>query len=184
MSKLNQMLASCRLLSRHCTVRRCLPTTLAYHRHQNYCSLIKKSPNDFEVKESEDLNFSYQEINVPENLKMNKLINLNLKAKLNPISKPGSFTADLFLGKMDTDFLFYPKLITSRKEYITLHLQNAMIERNFRDTVCKENAYDLLQSFGFLDIWKLSMTERCSIFEAMGASMCKDILYKQVGDAW
>ena len=162
-------------------VRKCLAASLIHRQSdQGYCSLIKKSPNDFEVKESEDLNFDYQQINIPENLKMDKLINLNLQKKLTPISKPGSFTADLFLGKLDVDFLFYPKLITSRKEYISLHLQNTMIERNFRDTVCKENAYALLQNYGFLNIWKLSMTERCSIFEAMGASMCEGILYEQV----
>lgn len=179
MSKLSQVLSSYRLLSRHCMARRCLTSTLL-DRQQGYSSLIKKSPNDFEVKESEDLNFNYQQINVPENLKMDKLINLNLKGKINSISKPGSFTVDLFLGKLDTDFLFYPKLINSRNEYLSLHLQNVMIERNFRDTICKENAYELLESYGFLNIWKLSMTERCSIFEAMGASMCEDILYKQV----
>ena len=81
---------------------------------------------------------------------------------------------------MDTDFLFYPKLITSRKEYLQLHLQNVMIERNFRDVVCKEDAYLQLKQFGFFDLWKLSMTERCSVFESIGSSMCHDILYKQV----
>lgn len=182
MSRLSQALLSYRLLSRPCQVRRCLAAPLASRSSQaNYCSLVKKSPNDFEVKESEDLNFNYQQMNVPADLKMGKLINLNLKAKLDPIKKPGSFTSDLFLGNMDTDFLFYPKLITSRKEYLSLHVQNVMIERNFRETAVKDDAYDLLESFGFLNIWKLSMTERCSIFEAMGASMCQDILYKQVG---
>lgn len=167
-------------LNRQCLIKAQCLTDKWMNKKMNYCSLIKKHPNDFEVKESEDLNFNYQTLNIPEVLKMNQLTNLFLREKLTPLKKPGSFMVDLFIGKLDTDFLFYPKLITTRKEYLQLNIQNAMIERNFRDTISQKDGYELLKDYGFLNIWKLSTTEQCSIFESMGASMCKDLLYKQV----
>lgn len=146
----------------------------------NYCSVVKKSANEFEVQESEDLNFNYQHLNIPKDLKLEKLENLHLKEKIDLISKPGSFTADLFLGKIDTDFLFYPKLITDRTEYLKLNRQNVAIQRFFRDLVCKEGSEELLKSYGFFNVWRLSMTEQCAVFESMGNSMSNDILIKQV----
>ena len=80
------LLSSFKLLNRQCIIKRYLKSI---GRQQNYSQLIKKSPNDFEVQESEDLNFNYQEMEIPKDLEMNKIANLDLKNKLEQISKPG-----------------------------------------------------------------------------------------------
>lgn len=178
MSKLNLISSSYRLLNQQCLTRRYLRSL--GKQTANYCQLVKKSPNEFEVQESEDLNFNFQEMDIPKDLKMDKLVNLNLKAQIDKISKPGSFVAELFLGKIDCDFLYYPKLVNARKDYLRLAIQNAMIRRNFRDTICKPDSNELLRKYGFFNLWNMSMTEKCSIFESIGASMADGLLYKKV----
>jgi len=123
---------------------------------------------EFEPKEVIDKTFELKELDLPNNIKIEPIKSLKVKDAIEKVSKNGSFVKNLFLGKFDQDFLTYPNLIQTRTEFIKLLTQSEVIDRYFRIFVQDEKT---LSDLGFFKLWKLSITEMMSVFEAIGSSL-------------
>lgn len=93
------------------------------------------------------------------------LTSLNIEAKIEKLEKPGSFAADLFIGKYDDDFLTYPDPLFDRVECKHVLDQMQMI-RQLWPKIWNDNLQ--LQKYNFFNLYQLSVTEMMSAFEAIG----------------
>lgn len=140
-----------------------------------------KTLEDFEPKEILNKTVDLKELDLPNHVKIEPIKSLKIKDSIEKISKNGSFVKNLFFGKFDRDFLSYPHILQTRNEFIKLLTQSEMVERYFKLFIQNQNA---LKDLGFFNLWKLSITEMMTVFEAVGSSVAiktEDLDFKQVG---
>jgi hypothetical protein len=119
-----------------------------------------------------DDNFDYPLIDVSKKLPLQP-IRYGIELSSDRVDKTGSFIANLFLGQFDRDFLKYPSVLYSRKEFMIVREQYEMVKQHFNKIFSEPNSQATLNKLGFQNLWLLSRTEMIHLFEAVGASFGK-----------
>ncbi|KAH7641174.1 acyl-coa dehydrogenase-like protein [Dermatophagoides farinae] len=97
---------------------------------------------------------------------------LNILSRIETYEKYGSSFKNLFLGVPDTDLLSFPFLLKSRKEFLELTEQYEMVRTTWNKIKKDEQTLNLLN---YNSLYKLSVSEMMFIFEAIGASVEKNL---------
>lgn len=108
------------------------------------------------------------EYNTSALIPMQPITSLDLVRDIKKVRKLESFTMKLFLGQFDRDYLFWPTLLRSKKEYYALSKQYKMLHQNW-GKVKKDR--ETLSIFGFDKLHQLSISEMIHVFEGIGAAI-------------
>ncbi|XP_074605727.1 complex I assembly factor ACAD9, mitochondrial-like isoform X2 [Brevipalpus obovatus] len=143
----------------------------------------KKSniPEEYQPEEVIDKTYHVRDLDLPKEILTQPVKDLGIKEQIVKLQKSGSFVKHLFIGRFDTDFLTYPEILKTRKEFDKVITQCEMIERTFKDTLINPK---ILKEFGFDLLYRWTVTEMMSVFESMGSAMVikpMDYNYKQEG---
>lgn len=92
---------------------------------------------------------------------------LDLLKDVIKVEKKGSFSVDIFTGNYDPEFLLYPEAVKNRLDTQYLKNQAKMVEQMWPQIW---NDQRQLQKFNFFNLYKLSISEMMTIFEAIGSS--------------
>ena len=130
------------------------------------------------IEEAADENFDYAVMDLPRRIQLQP-IRYAIQLSQDRVEKTGSFMANLFLGKFDTDFLKYPSVLYSRKEFWVVRRQHEMVKQHFNKILGQPKCDEILYQLGFQNLWLLSKTEMVNLFEAMGASFARS--YQESG---
>ncbi|UXI20143.1 poly(U)-binding-splicing factor [Sarcoptes scabiei] len=104
---------------------------------------------------------------------------LQILERIETYKKPGSVFLNYCLGKIDIDLLSFPFLLKSRKEFLTMYEQYEMV-RNTWNQIKKDD--DTLHLLRYDRLYELSISEMMMIFEAMGASVEKNLPFGIIED--
>lgn len=179
----NQTHSSCFIL-KHENSQTCTPASLllllpsAFSSRRSFGTQTKAQEDQNQskqlkpIQESEDENFDYPMIDLPGQISLHP-IRYAIKLSQDRVEKTGSFMANLFLGKFDSDFLKYPSVLYSRKEYLIVRRQHEMVKQHFNKLLGQPKSDEILYQLGFHNLWMLSKTEMVNLFEAMGASFAR-----------
>lgn len=107
------------------------------------------------------------------------LTSLDLERRITRLEKKGSFSAEIFTGGYDEEFLAYPEPLKERKELIKLKEQAAMV-RQLWPQIWDDDLS--LHRYNFFNLFQLSISEMMTVFEAIGQSSgrCYDISVPEV----
>lgn len=102
------------------------------------------------------------------------LTSLDIVDRIKKIEKKGSFSADIFTGKYDDEFLTYPDPLRERTELLRLKEQANMV-RQLWPQIWDDDLS--LYKYNFFSLHQLTISEMMTIFEAIGQSSgkCYDI---------
>ncbi len=104
---------------------------------------------------------------MPKVIEIKPIKSLDLKKKIDKVIKYESFIGKLFLGEFDKDFLTFPILLKTRKEFLELSEQYQMLVQSWTKLRKDEQTLDLL---GLKQLYNLSVSEMIYVLEAIGAS--------------
>lgn len=141
---------------------------------------IGNVPEQYQPEEVVDKIYHVRDLDVPKEILTQPVKDLGIKEQIVKLQKSGSFVKHLFIGRYDTDFLTYPEILKTRKEFDKVLTQCEMIERTFKDTLINPK---ILKDFGFDLLYRWTVTEMMTVFESMGSAMVikpMDYNYKQV----
>ncbi|OTF75025.1 Acyl-CoA dehydrogenase-like protein [Euroglyphus maynei] len=97
---------------------------------------------------------------------------MNILSRIETYEKSGSSFKNLFLGHPDVDLLSFPFLLRSRKEFLEMTEQYEMVRTTWNQIKKDEQTLSLLN---YNSLYKLSVSEMMFIFEAIGASVEKNL---------
>lgn len=124
--------------------------------------------------------YQVRDLDLPKDVKIKPITSLGIKEQIVHIKKTGSFVKHLFIGRFDTDFLTYPEILKTRREFDKVLEQCEMVERHFKDFIVSP---DTLKDLGFHTLYRWTATEMMTILESIGNAMAikpKDYNYTQV----
>ena len=97
---------------------------------------------------------------------------MNILSRIETYEKHGSSFNNLFIGRADCDLLSFPFLLRSRKEFLEMSDQYEMVRTTWNRIKKDEQTLNLLN---YNSLYKLSVSEMMFIFEAIGASVEKNL---------
>lgn len=95
---------------------------------------------------------------------------LDLKNKIYQIPSKQSLISMMFLGQFDIRLMAYPDILAKHEELRILLEQKDNLRQHFARTLIESIQGDTLLNYGFKDLWSMSATEGCLIFEGIGSS--------------
>ena len=125
-------------------------------------------PKEFMPEEVIDKIQSVRSLDVTSKVKLRPVESLGIKPEVLRVKKNGSFIKTLFISKFDTDFLAYPEILKTRKEFDEIQKQCEMIETYFHNFI---NDSDALHKLKFDSLWKMTVTEMMTVFESIGHTL-------------
>lgn len=142
-------------------------------------SHLKQKQNTDEIKDLQDISSNDHKYDIkeeergisgfekPEVVAEKPLLSLNITDKMKKMKKSGSLSIDMFVGKLDADFLIFPECLDNRNESALLYEQCKMVYQLWPKIW---NDPEKLQQFNFNNMYELSVTEMMTIFDAIGSS--------------
>ncbi|XP_015782012.1 uncharacterized protein LOC107359929 [Tetranychus urticae] len=122
-------------------------------------------PKEFMPEEVIEKVQSVRSLDVTSKVPLRPVQDLGIKSEVLRVQKNGSFIKRLFIGKFDSDFLAYPEILKTRKEYDEIQKQCAMIETHWQSF---SNDTASLHKLQFDKLWKMTATEMMTVFESIG----------------
>lgn len=134
---------------------------------KNDSELVRKRSPSENIPEEEFVLSKFQRTElVPEV----PLTSLDIANRINRLEKKGSFSADIFTGNYDEEFLVYPDALRERKQLKKLKEQAIMVKQLWPQ-IWDDNLS--LHKYNFFNLHQLSISEMMTIFEAIGQSSRK-----------
>lgn len=126
--------------------------------------------------------YQVRDLDLPKDIVVKPITSLGIKEQIIRVKKTGSFVKHLFIGRFDTDFLAYPEILKTRREFDRVIEQCEMVEKNFHHLLPSPKA---LKELGFYNLYRWTASEMMTVLESIGHSMVikpSDYNYTEVSE--